>query len=151
MRDKGSCEYAKDGALTGLTACVEMHPGELGVNEAYRARAIRTRGGRWTAQFYSTKRFKRGKARISEVIEHVRDGHSFKGPVVVSISCQWARSRVTGPCAGLAMGDVDGPVKGILDALEESGLIEDDGQVVEIKVRKVPRSLGRIYIGVCQA
>lgn len=58
------------------------------------------------------------------------------GPLCVTVAEAWARQHRTGPAAGLALGDIDSPLKCILDALKEGGAYHDDAQVVRLIAAK---------------
>lgn len=75
------------------------------------------------------KRFK--EALAGQVTEAM-----LKGPVAVSIAEGWTRTHRTGAAAGLALGDVDSPLKCILDALQLGGAFENDAQVVQLVASK---------------
>jgi len=57
----------------------------------------------------------------------------FTGPVAVSITLNWDRMAHR---YGLAAVDVDAHAKIILDSLEAARVLEDDAQVVELRLRK---------------
>lgn len=59
-----------------------------------------------------------------------------KGPVCVTVAEAWARRHRNGPAAGLALGDIDSPIKCILDGLQLGGVFENDAQVVRLIVAK---------------
>jgi Endodeoxyribonuclease RusA len=57
-----------------------------------------------------------------------------KGEVGLFLDMGWTRERKSGPAKGLAFGDLDAPIKCIMDALavkkgEGGGVYEDDAQV----------------------
>jgi len=85
----------------------------------------------------------RGRMVLSDDYRRFRDAlagqvneAALRGPVAVSIAEGWTRTHRTGPAAGLALGDVDSPLKCILDALQLGGAFEDDGQVVSLIAAK---------------
>ena len=60
------------------------------------------------------------------------DSEPLSGPLVLSLREFWPRRHRQGPAVGLALGDVDGPLKGVLDALEDGGVFADDAQIVRL-------------------
>ncbi len=66
-------------------------------------------------------------------------GSPLRGPVIVSIHEHWERTCREAHNNGLPLGDVDSPIKCILDALKLGGAYVDDSQVVQLVVSKWPR------------
>jgi Holliday junction resolvase RusA-like endonuclease len=58
------------------------------------------------------------------------------GPVAAEIVAIWPRKIASGEMAGFAFGDIDAPVKAVLDAVAAGGVIEDDKQVVKARLTK---------------
>lgn len=61
------------------------------------------------------------------------------GPCIVSMSLPWDRTCREAHNDGIPFGDVDSPVKCILDALTLGGVFVDDSQVVMLVSSKWPR------------
>ena len=73
------------------------------------------------------------------------------GPVTVTITSWWPRVHRTGPAAGMPIGDVDAPVKAVLDALARGGALKDDSQVAIVVASKMiafPGEAARIDVTV---
>jgi Holliday junction resolvase RusA-like endonuclease len=122
-----------------------------------RGRAVRTKGGKWVAQFYQPKNPSRrgGKgdkawARANAWFKAVRracfqrmPATPWDGPVSLTIDAYFERpkrlcrrSDPEGPLRHTAKPDRDNVDKAILDALKEAGLFGDDSQVCDGPVRK---------------
>lgn len=111
-----------------------LSPADLGVNQAYRARALRVKGSRppkYRGHLYSTKRFDAAKA---EVTKRARQAHGGRAPI-------------PGPCAIMIsirfegqQGDDDGPLKAIRDAVADAGVLEGRGDEAfrESHIRRLP-------------
>ena len=85
----------------------------------------------------------RGRVVLAQDYRNFRDalagqirGPMLDGPVAVTIAEGWTRTNRTGPAQGLALGDIDSPLKCILDALQLGGAFGNDGQVVSLVVTK---------------
>jgi Holliday junction resolvase RusA-like endonuclease len=114
-----------------LAFTVEMNPGDLAVNSAYRSG--RDRRGR--VRVRKSVRFAAARALVGEsaLLAALRGRlEPLGGPVRVVLRCYWA----TPGTSGLGRGDVDGPIKGALDSLEEAGVFADDAQIDRIEVEK---------------
>ena len=111
-------------------------PGPLpSLNPTYKARAVSTRGRRPFAHLYKSATIKAWQARVEALADKAALGRRpcFDGPVVLEAHLRFARESSLAP--NLAFGDIDGPVKALLDAL--SGIAyQDDVQVVRLIVDK---------------
>lgn len=76
---------------------------------------------------------------FKEALAGQYSGPTLRGPVIVSIHEAWDRTCRESHNNGLPLGDVDSPVKCILDALKLGGAYVDDSQVVQLVVAKWPR------------
>jgi Holliday junction resolvase RusA-like endonuclease len=81
------------------------------------------------------------KAFAKRAMVLARSEHGYQGwPTVrecsVTIRSYWPRRRHLAGCDELAMGDVDAPVKAVLDSLEAAGILEDDSLVREVRASK---------------
>jgi len=119
----------------------EINPGDLAVNAAWEPARFGERAG-----IRKTKRHKDARAKLAEAAHLQNPGVQLEGPLAVVIVSYWARQHRQGPAIGLPLGDVDAPVKGILDALGEAGLFGDDAQVVQMHVEKRLSIVPRIYV-----
>jgi len=118
----------------GIWLRAAVNPAELGVNRAYRA-AYRPGVGR--VMFFRCSRHRAAQQLVVTAAMEAMVGRApVAGRVRVELELLFARLHRTGPARGLAVGDVDGPIKAVLDALEEAGVMADDGQVVEVSARK---------------
>lgn len=61
------------------------------------------------------------------------------GPVAVAVHMPWPRTCREEHNEGIPLGDVDSPLKCILDALKLGGAFVDDSQVVTLVASKWPR------------
>lgn len=96
-----------------------LSPGDLAVNRAWRTRK---NGGMVKSALYRVSR-KLAAAELRAAAEdHEWPVHHFAGEVSVRITAYWPGQR----------GDVDAPVKGILDALQHAGVVMDDRQVCSV-------------------
>ena len=114
---------------------VQMDPGRLAVNQSLEA--VTGRGGRVMVR--KTGRYRTARAVFGEAVmlQMAAEGLApLVGPLSVTVRAFWPRTHREGPASGLALGDVEAPLKGVLDALEEGGLFADDAQVLEAKVSK---------------
>ena len=85
----------------------------------------------------------RGRMVLAKEYREFRDalagqvqGSPLAGPLCVTVAEGWLRTNRTGPAAGLALGDIDSPLKCILDALQHGGAFENDSQVVRLIASK---------------
>lgn len=123
-----------------------VHPGLLRNNRRICARAVGRR-----AQFYAAREYKAARAALEEELRQARGGEPpVEGPVEVQVATYWPRRHRQGPANGLALGDVDASLKGILDALEGADVLGDDAQVVRLLAAKelasgLPGILVRVY------
>jgi len=105
-------------AGNGLTFVLPIAPGELAVNRAWRKT---THGMRRSQRYTEAIRAVSGDIRGALGDWPYRDF-----PVEVRIDAFWPSPK----------GDIDAPIKGILDALEKSGVIRNDDQVTRLYVSK---------------
>lgn len=118
-----------------LSLFVGMDPGKLAVNRAWRA--YRRRDGSLGVR--KSQAYKGARAKLAEAVHlrMMRQGmEPLEGPLVLDVKVHWKREHQEGPAQGLPMGDVDAPLKGILDALEDAGAYAEDAQVVSVCVSK---------------
>ena len=106
----------------------EIDPAHLRINAAWRRG--KTRDGKPIT--YLAPRYAKARAVVATSAADASDGWQFVGPVSVTIAIYFRKLTRTGPADGLPWGDVDGPIKGILDALQHSGVLADDAQVLEV-------------------
>lgn len=85
----------------------------------------------------------RGKMVLSKEYRHFRDnlaaqvsGATLTGPVAVTVAEAWARINRIPEARGIAVGDIDSPLKCILDGLQLGGAFVNDTQVVRLIVSK---------------
>lgn len=114
-----------------ISVWVEVPPGFLAVNRAY----TRTRTG-----VRKSTRYAVGRARVAEALVLAADGETWTGPVSVRIRAVWA--------PGGPVGDVDAPIKGVLDAIEDSGLITNDRDVMEVAATKETGETAGIWVSI---
>lgn len=113
-----------------FTLTVSINPGDLRVNSAWRVGKDR----RGKAVIYKSRLYKNARAIVGEAAMLRMVGLlPLSGPLVLSLREFWPRQHREGAAVGLALGDVDGPLKGVLDALEEGGVFADDAQIVRLK------------------
>lgn len=56
--------------------------------------------------------------------------------VGVSVTAYWPRQHRQPPLVGIPFGDIDAPLKGLLDGLEKAGVYTDDSCIVALTVHK---------------
>lgn len=66
---------------------------------------------------------------ISLVQDTMAGADPLEGEVGLFLDMGWTRTRKSGPAKGLAFGDLDAPLKCIMDGLAKGGLYTDDAQV----------------------
>ncbi len=113
-----------------LAFTISGSPGDGGINGAYRTGK---NGRRFKT---STSRRFADRARIAAGNAHVVVGRPKVRVCSVAIRSYWPRRRHLAGCTDLAMGDVDAPVKAVLDSLEAAGILEDDALVREVRASK---------------
>ena len=113
---------------------VEMSPGDLRVNNAWRAVNDRDSSG---MHMYKTPQYRQAQAKVRDAASAAADGWQLEGPVHVHITVLCPRMHRTGPAEGLPLLDVDACIKGTLDALEDSGALGNDAQVMLLSSSKV--------------
>lgn len=115
---------------------IDVPPGRFRVNKAWRA------GKNWGGkpQVHLGDTYSTAKARLGEKahLTLLRDfeGKPFGGPLCVSVFLYMPKKHQKGPAKRLGLGDIDGPLKGILDALESAGIFKNDAQVAHLEVMK---------------
>lgn len=134
----------------------ELDPGAISINGAKRA-AVRMVKGKATPYTRPSDRYKAAfRALVDEILAWGREcGRPLEGPVRLTLDAYWPKQNRTGPATGLALGDVDAPIKAICDALQGGhknrgkpvGVILDDAQIAEVHARKcVDRVRPRIVL-----
>ena len=113
---------------------VEMSPGDLRVNNAWRATNHRDSSG---MHMYKTPEYRRAQAKVRAAASAAADGWQLEGAVHVHITVFCPRLHRKGAAEGLPMLDVDACVKGTLDALEDAGALGNDAQVMLLSSSKV--------------
>jgi len=115
-----------------LRFTTEIDPAHLRINAAWRRG--KTRDGRPTT--YLSAKYKKARDCVLTSAVESAAGWRFMGGVSVSLRIVLRKVARTGAAAGMPWGDVDGPVKGVLDALQgyddNPGILVDDAQVMEI-------------------
>ena len=135
--------------VLAFAIAVEINPGRLAVNQSLEA--VTGRGGRVMVR--KTGRYRTARAIFGEAVMLKIEAEGLAplvGPLSVTVKAFWPRTIREGPAAGLALGDADAPLKGVLDALEEGGLFGNDAQVVAVTGEKAvagdrPRVLAWVY------
>lgn len=124
---------------------VPIAPGEGAINRRFVSVA---RGRMVTA-----KRYRSFTAAVAEQAQAAAAVHGRfeQGEVAVAIVEYWPRLHRTHGNAGIAFGDVDAPVKAVLDGLKAGGLLDDDARVVEVHAKKrVDAACPRVLVAVWQ-
>lgn len=121
---------------------VHCNPGLAAINAAKRATIVRRKGKSIPSTRPSDKA-KAFKARASEALKiaRVRDPHAWLNvdslpQMRIEVTAYWPRCRHLPDTGELAFGDVDAPLKAVLDAMETAGLYDDDCRAVELLARK---------------
>jgi Holliday junction resolvase RusA-like endonuclease len=116
-----------------------VKPGDLKTNHAWRHT---TRGGKIVV--HKRSEYRSAQAAVRRAARKAADGWQLEGSLHVHITTFAERVHRKGAAAGLAYIDVDACVKGLLDALEHSKVIEDDAQVTLLTACKAydPKSPG---------
>jgi len=128
-----------------LSLSSNVHPGHLGINDARRAGVTKAR----RPYTYKTARYKAAcKQLVVDLLNAKKTGNfsALGGPVSVEIMSFWTRQHRSGPAAGQAFGDSDGPVKGILDCITESGIWSDDSQCQAVSCNKMVSDIAGVSI-----
>jgi len=126
-----------------LLATIEVEPGHLAINQAHRP-AARIEDGKAIPYRRPSTEYKRAYKEAVRQLKLV-EADTVTGPVRLVVAVHWPRryaDKSPEHMRGLALGDVDAPVKAVCDAIAEAGLIENDGQIVELHVRKFPLAEG---------
>lgn len=109
---------------------VSCNPSDLGFNGA--VRHARTADGQPIT--YLSKEYRDARDKVTLEVRMTKA--VFTGPVMVDLVTYYDRLHREGPAEGLPFGDVDATVKGVLDALEKAGTIQDDAQVMAATLLK---------------
>lgn len=131
-----------------FTVTVDVPPGRFRVNKAYR-RGKTWGGGASVHQgdtYADAKSILGEKAHLTWIAEC--GAQQFQGPVAVRIVFRMDKPHRKGPAKHLGYGDIDGPIKGVLDALEAAQVFANDAQVVELSVQKVVVAKGHGSVSV---
>jgi len=111
---------------------LDVSPGSLAINRAYRAH----KAGR---RIY-VKKSDEYKHTVLAVANYLRgewgDSPQLKGSVSVTLVSNWTRQNQKGHLKDIPWGDIDAFIKGVLDALEQSGIVENDTQCTHLEVFK---------------
>lgn len=124
-----------NGAIVAFRIVVEMDPGRLAVNRAWRA--VKRRDG--SLGVAKSARYRTARAEFGEAVMLKAAAEGLKpltGPLSATVVAFWPRTHREGPALGTAVGDVDAPLKGVLDGLEDGGIFADDAQVVQARIEK---------------
>jgi len=112
-----------------ISQVVPLSPSEIRINRA------RTRSGKNSRQYAEAK-----STFAADVRAHVRDLRArgaifpFRGALILTLDLFMPNGSVE--FDGLPIGDTDGPIKGIKDALKKAGVYFDDIQVKRLTVEK---------------
>ncbi|HUV47467.1 MAG TPA: RusA family crossover junction endodeoxyribonuclease [Actinomycetes bacterium] len=128
-----------------LRVFIPGNPGDGAINGAYLStRRMSKKKGKMVPVRVKTDRGQSFSARAKAAILHAMAEDPVAaaaagdaGTLAVTMVVSWPRQRHLSGAHDLAMGDVDAPVKATLDALEKSGLVDDDARVVSLSVRKM--------------
>ena len=110
--------------MTALDITVPVPPGEVAVNRRYCKSGVLAR--RW-------------RAGRDEIVMHLRQAwrkEPIAGPVRVELHAHWPT----------AAGDVDSPVKAVLDALQHAGVVVNDRQIIDLHVTRSKGGRGSMQI-----
>jgi Holliday junction resolvase RusA-like endonuclease len=121
-----------------LTIVILGNPGLLGINNAKKAVVIKGQ-----ARIVDVGSVRKSKVAAAEAVwasalaqTDAVKAISQAGQVSVEIDSYWPRQRALPRAIGLALGDVDAPLKLTLDALQQASVLDDDARVVEVRARK---------------
>jgi Holliday junction resolvase RusA-like endonuclease len=127
-----------------LTATIPGSPGLARVNAREGKRVVmpsakaKAKGAKPRVQTYPSKGAKAWRALAVPVLRRAMAGRpAIAGPVSVELREYWPRRRHLDACPGLALGDVDAPIKEALDALRRAAVIDDDVQVRQVTASKL--------------
>jgi Holliday junction resolvase RusA-like endonuclease len=139
-----------------LVVEIDCNPGELAINAARKAVILPGRDGKPRARLVEVGSVRKAKERAAAVVWKAAVASPNLARLIstatlleVEIDAYWPRRRALSGTESLALGDVDAPIKLVIDLLEESHLIDDDARVVEVRARKfMDRERPRIVIRV---
>jgi Holliday junction resolvase RusA-like endonuclease len=122
--------------VEALAFLIEAPPGWAAIN-----RKISGRGHKLSDAYLSFREYAQYAVTLAKA-KAAQGGEALELPVPwkriqVQIVCYWPTCYRKGPRAGIPRGDVDAPVKGILDALEHAGVYTDDAHVCGLLVVKL--------------
>lgn len=137
-----------------FTIVIEGNPGRLGINHAKKPALVAGRA-RLVDDGKSRKAKRAAAAAVQRsAFEQAEAAHAVsEAPtIIVEIDTYWERRRRLVGVDDLAIGDVDGPLKLTIDALEKAKVIDDDVRVIEVRGRKfLDRERPRIEMRVMPA
>lgn len=131
--------------IDSLRITIPISPGIGRVNGRFTMRRRGKGGSAFPGKTASYQRF------VDAVAKHAgaaarSSGVRVRGPASVSVTQWWPEARHLDD-VDVALGDVDGPLKAILDGLQAGGVLDDDARVVEVHARKrVDRERPRVEI-----
>lgn len=137
-----------------FTVVIDGNPGALAINNAKKAVVIKG-----NARLVDTGPAKKAKAAAREAVfraamdqPELANAVQDAAHLIVEVDSYWAEQRHLPRSIGLAKGDVDGPLKLTIDALEGAKLIDDDARIVLVTARKfIDRDRPRIELRVMPA
>lgn len=104
-----------------FSVSVPISPGDVAVNRAWRYAGKRV---------VKSALYRQGRRLLSAELRDAAEAAGwprvFLGEVRVRIAAYWPGER----------GDADAPIKGVLDALEQAGVVEDDRQVCAVSCER---------------
>ena len=113
--------------IWGVDISVDVDPSDGSIN--LYLRSTRKGGGH-----FKPKRLVAFRAKLAAAWRQA--GPPIKGPVELSIELYYPRQSHAEGCKGVAFGDVDSPLKAIVDSLMDAKVIDDDVQVVRVTSSK---------------
>ena len=106
-----------------LSCTIHLPPGDLAVNRAWRVTQART--------LVKSKLYRQSRKLVADELrdaaDHAEWPRGFRGEVRVRIEAYWPGS----------LGDVDAPIKGVLDALQQAGVVLDDKQICHVSCERL--------------
>jgi Holliday junction resolvase RusA-like endonuclease len=109
-----------------------ISPALFRINKAYRAGRVWNSG---RSVIFMGKEYSTAKALLAERLS-IDFSSRFEGPIRIKLHFTFNRMIRKGSAVGLPLGDIDGPIKGIFDALADAEVFQDDAQVVQMEVTK---------------